>query len=73
MQGAPDKDAPDSRLLYEQERHSTGLWFPRTIRMISSDGALFNGLQWDVTLEFSDYKQFTSTIEGVEIKEPKKQ
>jgi hypothetical protein len=61
-------------LVYEQERRPTGEWFPTLIRMNAGGiSSLFNGLNWDVTFEFSEYKKFTSNAGDVIIKEIKEQ
>jgi hypothetical protein len=66
--------SPEPRLIYQQVRLPDGLWFPNLIRVNSAgDVLLFNGLNWDVKFEFSDYKRFSTTIEDVKIKDPIKQ
>ena len=62
----------ESAIVYEQVRLPTGEWFPHYARMNSGgDPTLFNGLNWDLTFEFSDYKRFNTDIKQVEIKAPK--
>jgi hypothetical protein len=64
--------APPSAIVYEQVRLPTGEWFPHYARMNSGgDPTLFNGLNWDLTFEFSEYKRFNTDIKQVEIKAPK--
>jgi hypothetical protein len=61
-----------SAIVYEQGRLPTGEWFPHYVRMNSNgDPTLFNGLNWDLTFEFSDYKRFNTDIKQVEIEPPK--
>jgi hypothetical protein len=55
-------------LLYEQKRLQDGNWVPNFIRMNSEgDEALFNGLNWDVQFEFSEYKRFNTGVGDVKI------
>lgn len=62
-----------SVIVYEQGRLPTGEWFPHYVRMNSGgDPTLFNGLNWDLTFEFSDYKRFNTDVKQVEIEPPKK-
>jgi hypothetical protein len=61
-----------SAIVYEQARLPTGDWFPHYVRMNSGgDQTLFNGLNWDISFEFSDYKRFNTDIKQVEIEPPK--
>ena len=65
---------PEARLVYQQTRLPDGVWFPNLIRVNSAgDASLFDGLNWDVIFEFSEYKRFTTTVEEVKIQEPKRQ
>jgi len=64
---------PASAIVYEQARLPTGEWFPHYARMNSGgDETLFNGLNWDISFEFSDYKRFNTDIKQVEIEDPQK-
>jgi tetratricopeptide (TPR) repeat protein len=51
----------DAALLYRQERQADGQWFPSLI-MLNANGRadLFNGLNWEVIFEFSDYQRFNT-------------
>jgi hypothetical protein len=65
---------PEARLIYRQVKLPDGMWFPNLIRVNSAgDGSLFDGLNWDVLFEFSEYKHFTTTVEEIKIQDPKKQ
>lgn len=49
----------DAALIYQQQRQANGLWFPTVIRMNAGGRAeLFDGLNWDVVFEFSNYQHF---------------
>jgi hypothetical protein len=62
----------NSAIVYEQARLPTGEWFPHYVRMNSGgDQTLFNGLNWDLSFEFSDYKRFNTDVKQVEIDPPK--
>ena len=51
--------ASEAALIYQQERQTNGAWFPALIRMNARGRAdLFNGLNWDVVFEFSNYRRF---------------
>lgn len=64
----------EARLIYRQVRLPDGVWFPNLIRVnAAGDTSLFDGLNWDVVFEFSDYKRFSTTVEEVKIQDPKKQ
>jgi hypothetical protein len=70
--GQPAAAAMGSAIVYEQARLPTGEWFPHYVRMNSGgDQTLFNGLNWDISFEFSDYKRFNTDIKQVEIEAPK--
>jgi len=70
----PVADAPQARaslVLYQQARLPTGVWAPTLIRINSGgDAALFGGLNWDVVLEFSDYKEFSTGVQSIEFPPP---
>jgi len=56
---APQSDAA---LVYRQERQADGLWFPSLIRLNANGRTdLFNGLNWEVTIEFDSYKRFNTS------------
>jgi tetratricopeptide (TPR) repeat protein len=60
-------------LIYRQERQPSGAWFPSTIRLNARGRAdLFNGLNWDVVFEFSNYQRFdTNATEKLNSPPPK--
>jgi hypothetical protein len=61
-------------LVYEQKRLQDGNWVPNFIRMNSEgDETLFNGLNWDVQFEFSEYKRFNAGAGDVKIDAKEKQ
>jgi hypothetical protein len=52
----------EAALIYKQERQPNGLWFPALIRANARGRKdLFNGLNWDVLFEFSNYQRFNTT------------
>ena len=52
----------DAALIYQQRRQDNGLWFPAMIRMNAGGRAeLFDGLNWDVVFEFSNYQRFNTS------------
>lgn len=56
--------AAEPRLVYQQTRLPSGAWVPTLMRLNSGgNAALFDGLNWDVVFEFTDYKQFTTSVE----------
>ncbi|HEY9231207.1 MAG TPA: hypothetical protein VIS78_03650 [Blastocatellia bacterium] len=56
--------AAEPRLVYQQTRLASGAWVPTLMRLNSGGNpALFDGLNWDVVFEFTDYKQFTTSVE----------
>lgn len=62
---------PKASLIYQQVRLPAGIWFPSLIRMNSAgDGSIFNGLNWDVVFEFSDYKRFSTEVKDVRLDPP---
>nr|MBA2646875.1 hypothetical protein [Pyrinomonadaceae bacterium] len=68
---APRKEAA---IIYQQVRLTTGVWLPSMIRMnTAGDGRLFNGLNWDVVFEMSDYKRFNTDVDKIEIDSSKDQ
>jgi hypothetical protein len=75
LEGRPAHTSPDSeaRLIYQQVRLPGGVWFPNLIRVnAAGDYLLFDGLNWDVVFEFSDYKRFSTSVEEVNIQDPRK-
>lgn len=52
----------EAALIYQQTRQADGIWFPSIIRMNAGGrGALFDGLNWDVLFEFTNYQRFNTT------------
>jgi hypothetical protein len=65
--------AKEPVLVFEQKRQKDGNWFPTFIRMFSEgDEALFNGLNWDVEFEFTEYKKFNTGIGDVKVNSKEK-
>jgi outer membrane receptor protein involved in Fe transport len=70
---AQDARQSEAAVIYQQVRLPTGVWVPSLIRMnAGGNTTLFNGLNWDVVFEFSDYKRFSTDVEGVKLEKPKK-
>jgi hypothetical protein len=64
------KDEP--RFVYQQTKLPSGMWAPALMRINSGGNpALFDGLNWDVAFEFTEYKQFTTSAEDPKV-EPQK-
>jgi hypothetical protein len=64
----PHAQAKEPVLIFEQKRQKDGNWFPTFIRMNSEgDESLFNGLNWDVEFEFTEYKKFNTGIGDVKV------
>jgi hypothetical protein len=62
----------EAAIIYQQVRLPTGVWVPSLIRMnAGGDAALFNGLNWDVMFQYSDYKRFSTDVGGIEFEKPK--
>ena len=60
-------------LIYEQKRLQDGNWVPLFIRMnAEGDETLFNGLNWDVQLEFNEYKRFNTGVGDVKVEAKEK-
>jgi len=52
----------EAALIYQQVRMADGAWFPSVIRMNAGGRTdLFNGLNWDVVFEFSNYQRFNTS------------
>lgn len=72
-QGKEGTAAHAPAIIYEQARLPTGEWFPHYVRMNSGGNpTIFNGLNWDVIFEFSEYKRFNTGIEDVKLDAPNK-
>ncbi len=72
-ESAPSRPVQQARVVYQQMKLPTGIWFPSLIRMnANGDESIFDGLNWDVEFEFSDYKHFTATSEDTKINDSKK-
>lgn len=79
IEGWPSQEVPEGNktprvmpkepvLIYEQKRLADGNWVPIFIRMnAEGDESLFNGLNWDVQFEFSDYKRFNTGVGDVKV------
>lgn len=58
-------------LIYQQTRQPDGAWVPSLIRMNAGGRAeLFDGLNWDVIFEFSNYQRFNTKADDAKIKNP---
>jgi tetratricopeptide (TPR) repeat protein len=63
----------DAALIYQQARQSNGMWFPTQISMNANGRPdIFNGLNWEVIFEFSNYQQFNTQADDVKLKNPVK-
>jgi tetratricopeptide (TPR) repeat protein len=52
----------EAALIYQQTRLADGAWFPSVIRMNAGGRTdLFDGLNWDVVFEFSNYQRFNTS------------
>jgi hypothetical protein len=72
-ESAPSRPIQQARVVYQQSKLPTGVWFPSMIRMNSNgDESIFDGLNCDVAFEFSDYKRFNATSEDVKLNDTKK-
>lgn len=70
--GAPTR-AAQALAVYEQMRLPDGLWVPRQIRFNAlGQAARFNGVEKEMIFEFSEYRHFSTTIEGETLGPPKK-
>jgi hypothetical protein len=68
------RQAKEPVLIFEQKRQKGGDWFPTFIRMNSEgDESLFNGLNWDVEFEFTEYKKFNTGIGDVKVQSKEKE
>lgn len=60
-------------IVYEQQRVQEGIWAPRRIRLNGIGNAtVFNGVDKDMSFEFTDYRHFSTEIKDTEIVAPKK-
>lgn len=63
----------EAALVYQQVRQPDGIWVPSLIRMNAGGRTdLFDGLNWDVTFEFSNYQHFNTQADDAKIKNPVK-
>ncbi|MBS1790528.1 MAG: tetratricopeptide repeat protein [Acidobacteria bacterium] len=63
----------EAALIYQQTRQGEKTWMPSLIRMNAGGRTdLFDGLNWDVVFEFSNYRQFNTQAEDAKIKAPAK-
>src|SRR5262249_10936580 len=59
----------EAALIYQQTRQADGTWFPSMIRMNAGGRTdLFDGLNWDVIFEFSNYQRFNTNAEDLKVK-----
>ena len=71
VQSTSPKD--EAALIYQQTRQTDKTWTPSVIRMNSGGRTdLFDGLNWDVVFEFSNFRQFNTQAEDAKIKDPTK-
>ena len=71
VQSTSPKD--EAALIYQQTRQADKTWTPSVIRMNSGGRTdLFDGLNWDVIFEFSNFRQFNTQAEDAKIKDPTK-
>lgn len=69
VQSAAPRD--EAALIYQQTRQADGAWFPSVIRMNAGGRTdLFDGLNWDVVFEFSNYQRFNTQADDAKIKDP---
>lgn len=60
----------EAALIYQQTRLANGIWFPSMIRMNAGGRIdLFDGLNWDVTFEFTNYQRFNTQADDIKIKD----
>ncbi len=53
----------EPQIIFEQVRLADGLWFPSLVRLNSLGYAdVFNGVDWNVEIRFSDYKSFSTEV-----------
>ena len=61
----------EAALVYQQVRQPDGTWVPNLIRMNAGGRTdLFDGLNWDVIFEFSNYQHFNTQADDAKIKNP---
>lgn len=71
VQSAAPRD--EAALIYQQNRQLDGSWVPGLIRMNAGGRTdLFDGLNWDVVFEFTNYQRFNTQADDVKIKDPVK-
>lgn len=72
-ESAPSRPIQQARVIYQQSKLPTGVWFPSLIRMnANGDESIFDGLNCDIAFEFSEYKRFSATSEDVNLHDTKK-
>lgn len=72
VQSAAPRD--EAALIYQQIRQPDGAWVPSLIRMNAGGRTdLFDGLNWDVVFEFSNYQRFNTQADDIKIKDPVKE
>ncbi len=61
----------EAALIYQQIHQPDGTWVPNLIRMNAGGRTdLFDGLNWDVIFEFSNYQHFNTQADDAKIKNP---
>lgn len=71
VQSAAPRD--EAALIYQQNRQADGTWVPSLIRMNAGGRTdLFDGLNWDVVFEFSNYQRFNTQADDAKINGPVK-
>jgi hypothetical protein len=68
MTAEPRLKTPETEtIVYEQMRLQNGLWVPKRIRLNAiGKAALFNGIDRDMTFEFSIYQHYNTEVEDLQ-------
>jgi hypothetical protein len=60
-------DAPPA-VYVEMQRLPEGVWLPRLVRMNGADyDKLFNGITWESSWAFSNFRRFTTQVDDVKV------
>lgn len=63
---------PGASIVFEQTRLPDGVWLPRLAEFnLSAKILFFAKIEMSSTLEYSDYKRFGATVEGIKIEGPR--
>jgi hypothetical protein len=63
---------PGAALVMEQQRMNEGIWLPRLAQInLSVKVLLFGGGDFNKTVEWSDYKHFSTAVNGYKLEAPK--